>query len=234
MLAETLVNEIDFGFLYHPQRRVFHIGYNLDTGQLDGNYYDLLASEARIASIIAIAQGQVPPAHWLQLGRPLTRVQGTVTLLSWSATMFEYLMPDIYLRAEAGTLLRVSAEGAVRHQIAYGREHNVPWGVSESGFYLFDANQNYQYRAFGTPGLGFKRGLGDDRVVAPYASLLALRYAPVDVMRNIAALERHEGAGIFGLYEALDFTPDRLPPGARYAVIREYMSHHQGMILMSL
>jgi len=232
--AETLVDEMDFGFLYHPQRRVFHIGYNMDTGQLDSNYYDLLASEARIASLIAIAQGQVSPAHWLQLGRPMTRVEGRLTLLSWSATMFEYLMPPLYLATGPGTLLQTSAEGAVRHQIAYGRAHGTPWGISESGYYLFDANQNYQYRAFGVPGLGFKRGLADDHVIAPYASLLALRYAPMDVVRNLADLRRHQAEGIYGLYEALDFTADRLPLDEPYAVVREYMSHHQGMILMSL
>ncbi len=232
--AEALVDEMDFGFLYHPQRRVFHIGYNMDTGQLDNNYYDLLASEARIASLIAIAQGQVPPTHWLQLGRPLTRVEGVLTLLSWSATMFEYLMPPLYLDTGPGTLLQASAEGAVRHQIAYGRAHGTPWGISESGYYLFDANQNYQYRAFGVPGLGFKRGLADDHVIAPYASLLALRYAPVEVVRNLADLRRHQAEGLYGLYEALDFTPDRLPSDQPYAVVREYMAHHQGMILMSL
>ena len=172
--SEHYVNEMDFCFLYHLKRRVFHIGFNLVTGQLDQNYYDLLASEARIASILAIAKGDVPQSHWLHLGRPVTRVENTYVLLSWSGTMFEYLMPSLFLHSYPGTLLAESSQGAVLHQIAYGKAKGVPWGISESGFYRFDTNQNYQYRAFGVPGLGFKRGLGDDLVITPYASLIAI------------------------------------------------------------
>ena len=178
--AEMFVNEMDFRFLYHSRRRVFHIGFNLNTGNLDQNYYDLLASEARIASIIAIAKGDVPHSHWLHLGRPVTRVDGNYVLLSWSGTMFEYLMPALFLRSYPGTMLADSAQGAVRHQIAYGEAKEVPWGISESGFYRFDADQNYQYRAFGIPGLGYKRGLGDDLVVSPYACLLYTSPSPRD------------------------------------------------------
>ncbi len=234
MRAEQFVMEMDFQFLYSPQRRVFHLGFNLDTGQLDDNYYDLLASEARIASIIALAKGDVPQSHWLQLSRPLTRVEGTYVLLSWSATMFEYLMPTLFLRSYAGTLLADSAQGAVLHQIAYGKAKGVPWGISESGFYLFDANQNYQYRAFGVPGLGYKRGLGDDLVIAPYASLMAISYNPHAVAQNLAKLMELNGFGLYGLYESIDFTADRLLMGETSAVVHEYMAHHQGMILMAL
>jgi cyclic beta-1,2-glucan synthetase len=225
---------MDFRFLYHPQRRVFHIGFNLDAGQLDNNFYDLLASEARIASIIAIAKGDVPQSHWLQLGRPVTRVDSYYVLLSWSGTMFEYLMPPLFLRSFPGTLLVESTKGAVLHQIAYGKAKNVPWGISESGFSRFDANQNYQYRAFGVPGLGFKRGLGDDLVIAPYASLMALDYEPHAVVRNLARLMKSEMIGLYGAYEAIDFTPDRLLLDETSAVVAEYMSHHQGMILMAM
>ena len=225
---------MDFQFLYHPQRRVFHNGFNLDTGQLDNNYYDLLASEARIASIIALAKGEVPQSHWLQLSRPLTRVEGMYVFLSWSATMFEYLMPPLFLRSYPGTLLADSAQGAVLHQIAYGKAKGVPWGISESGFYLFDANQNYQYRAFGVPGLGFKRGLGDDLVIAPYASLMAISYNPHAVAQNLANLMEYNSFGLYGLYESIDFTADRLPVGDTSTVVHEYMAHHQGMILMAL
>ncbi len=232
--AERFVMEMDFKFLYHPERRVFHNGYNLDTGQLDNNYYDLLASEARIASIIALAKGEVPQSHWLQLSRPLTRVEGMYVLLSWSATMFEYLMPPLFLRSYPGTLLADSAQGAVLHQIAYGKEKGVPWGISESGFYLFDANQNYQYRAFGVPGLGFKRGLGNDLVVAPYASLMAISYNPHAVAQNLVSLMEHNSFGLYGLYESIDFTAARLPVGDTSTVVHEYMAHHQGMILMAL
>jgi cyclic beta-1,2-glucan synthetase len=232
--AERFVEEMDFHFLYHPQRRVFRNGFNLDTGQLDNNCYDLLASEARIASIIALAKGEVPQSHWLQLSRPLTRVEGMPVLLSWSATMFEYLMPPLFLRSYPGTLLADSAQGAVHHQITYGKAKGVPWGISESGFYLFDANQNYQYRAFGVPGLGFKRGLGDDLVVAPYASLLAISYNPHAVAQNLVNLMDYNCFGLYGLYESIDFTADRLPVGDTSTVVHEYMAHHQGMILMAL
>ncbi len=232
--AEQFVNEMDFQFLYHPQRRVFHIGYNLDAGQLDNNYYDLLASEARIASFVAIAKGDVPQSHWLQLGRPLTRVEGAHVLLSWSATMFEYLMPHLFLRSYPGTLLADSTQGAVLKQIAYGKEKNVPWGISESGFYRFDANQNYQYRAFGVPGLGFKRGLGDDLVIAPYASLIAIDFNPQAVLRNLAELIDYNMVGLYGFYESIDFTSDRLLLDQPLAVVSEYMAHHQGMIMMAM
>jgi cyclic beta-1,2-glucan synthetase len=232
--AERFVMEMDFKFLYHPQRRVFHNGFNLETGQLDDNHYDLLASEARIASVVALAKAEVPQIHWLQLSRPLTRVEGIYVLLSWSATMFEYLMPPLFLRSYSGTLLADSAQGAVLHQIAYGKAKSVPWGISESGFYLFDANQNYQYRAFGVPGLGFKRGLGDDLVIAPYASLMAISYDPQAVAKNLDSLLEHNSFGLYGLYESIDFTADRLPMGDTSAVVREYMTHHQGMILMAL
>ncbi len=232
--AGQYVNEMNFQFLYHARRRVFHIGFNLDTGQLDHNYYDLLASEARIASLIAIAKGEVPQAHWLQLGRPVTRLEGSYVLLSWSGTMFEYLMPPLFLRSYPGTLLSDSAQGAVLHQIAYARSKGVPWGISESGFYRFDANQNYQYRAFGVPGLGFKRGLGDDLVVAPYASLMAIGYAPHAVVRNLTSLIEHNLIGLYGVYESIDFTGDRLLLDERSAIVSEYMAHHQGMILMAM
>jgi cyclic beta-1,2-glucan synthetase len=232
--AEQYVKEMDFQFLYSPQRRLFHNGFNLDAGQLDNNYYDLLASEARIASIIALAKGEVPQSHWLQLSRPLTRVEGSYVLLSWSATMFEYLMPPLFLRSYPGTLLADSTQGAVMQQIAYGKLKGVPWGISESGFYRFDANQNYQYRAFGVPGLGFKRGLGDDLVIAPYASLMAISYDPHAVAENLASLMQLNSFGLYGLYESIDFTTNRLLVGDTSTVVREYMIHHQGMIMMAL
>ncbi len=232
--ADQFVNEMEFGFLYHQRRRVFHIGLNLDAGQLDHNYYDLLASEARIASIIAIAKGEVPQKHWLHLGRPVTRVEDSYVLLSWSGTMFEYLMPPLFLRSYPGTLLSDSTDGAVQHQIAYGKSKDIPWGISESGFYRFDASQNYQYRAFGVPGLGFKRGLADDLVIAPYASLMAISYAPREVVRNLASLIDLNGLGLYGVYESIDFTLERLTLNETSVVVGEYMAHHQGMILMAM
>lgn len=232
--ANQYVNEMEFGFLYQRQRRVFHIGLNLDAGQLDQNYYDLLASEARIASIIAIAKGDVPQSHWLHLGRPVTRVEGSYVLLSWSGTMFEYLMPPLFFRSYPGTLLADSSKGAVLHQISYGKSQGIPWGISEAGFYRFDTNQNYQYRAFGVPGLGFKRGLGDDLVIAPYASLMAIAYDPHAVINNLANLIDRNMLGLYGVYESIDFTPDRLLLEETSSVVGEYMAHHQGMILMAM
>ena len=233
-LAETYFQEMDFGFLFDPQRQVFHIGYNATAGKLDNNFYDLLASEARIASLVALAKHEVPRSHWLHLARPLTRVNGTRVLLSWSATMFEYLMPSLFMRSYKGTLLHESALAAVDLQIAYARHKDVPWGISESGFYTFDPNMNYQYRAFGVPGLGFKRNLSEDLVVAPYASLLALSYQPQAVAENLTRLAKIGALGIYGLYEAVDFTPTRMPLGKQRALVQEYMAHHQGMILVAL
>ena len=233
-LADAYFRAMDFGFLFDPQRQVFHIGYNVTAGKLDGNFYDLLASEARIASLVALAKHDVPRSHWLHLGRPITRVDGMRTLLSWSATMFEYLMPDLFMRSYAGTLLHESAAAAVEVQIAYGRRKGVPWGISESGYYAFDPNMNYQYRAFGVPGLGFKRNLTEDLVITPYASLLALPFQPQAVAENLTRLTQLGALGVYGLYEAVDFTPARLPLGQERALVQEYMAHHQGMILVAL
>jgi cyclic beta-1,2-glucan synthetase len=232
--CEKIVREMDFTFLYDPQRKVFHIGYSFELNKLDNNYYDLLASEARIASLIAIAKGNVPFEHWLHLGRPLTSQDKTRLLLSWSGTMFEYLMPILLAKSYEGTLLDQSMRAVVSYQIEYGRSKNVPWGISESGFYRFDNNMSYQYRAFGVPGMGYKRGLGDDVVIASYASILALPLKPDRVVENLERLIGYNALGTFGLFEALDFTEIRLPAGKKYAVIQSYMAHHQGMIFISL
>ena len=232
--AEANFEAMNFRFLYDPQRKVFHIGYNVDSGRHDTSYYDLFASEARLTSLLAIAKGDVPQNHWLYLARPITQLNGTRALLSWSGTMFEYLMPALLTRRYSGTLLDQSCLAAVKCQIAYGQAKHVPWGISESSFYYFDANQVYQYRAFGVPGLGYKRGLADDLVVAPYASILALPYAPMAVLQNLERFQKHNMFGLYGLYEAVDFTVERLGTGRGYAVVRSYMTHHQGMILLSL
>jgi cyclic beta-1,2-glucan synthetase len=232
--AEHYFQAMDFGFLFDSQRKLFHIGYNVAAEKLDNNYYDLLASEARIASIMTVAKNEVPPSHWLHLGRPLTQVEGTRALVSWGGTMFEYLMPSLMIHDYEGTLLHHSCLTAVDCQIAYGKQKNVPWGISESGYYAFDANQNYQYRSFGVPGLGLRRNLEQDLVIAPYASVLALSLCPRQVMENLARLEKLRMLGIHGLYESIDFTSARLAMGEHHAIVREYMSHHQGMILLSL
>ena len=231
--AERLVTAMDFAFLYDRRRHLFHLGFNVTADALDRHHYDLLASEARLASFVAIAKGDVPVKHWVHLGRPMGRAAGRLVLLSWSATMFEYLMPPLLLREGRRTLLGTSCAAAVRAQIDYAARRGVPWGISESGYYAFDAQRNYQYRAFGVPALGFKRALDDECVVAPYASLLALPFAPRDVVRNLPRLEEVGALGAYGPYEAVDFTASRVP-SARGVVVRSYMAHHEGMILAAI
>ena len=232
--AEAFVGATDFAFLYDRQRRLFSIGYNVSTARMDEHHYDLLASEARLASFVAIASGAVPEEHWLHLGRPIGHVGGTRALLSWSGTMFEYLMPALLLREGDATLIGHSCRAAAREQIAYARGRGIPWGISECGYYQFDAQQNYQYRAFGVPALGFKRGLEDDLVVAPYASLLALPLAPAAVVDNLDRFDALGACGRFGLYESIDFTASRGAPGTPTSVVRSFMAHHQGMVLAAL
>ncbi len=231
--ANAIVNAMDFKFLFNEQRHVFHIGYNASTESLDGSYYDLLASEARTASLIAIAKGDVPQSHWLHLGRPITRVDGKLIMLSWSGTMFEYLMPDLLIKNYEGTFLSESCYAAVSVQISYAQQNHIPWGISESGYLAFDPNMNYQYRAFGVPDLGINREIRANLVVAPYASLLGLALQPQEVMANITRLENLHMIGRFGLYEAIDYTKTHLPPGEQYAIVQSYMAHHQGMILLA-
>jgi cyclic beta-1,2-glucan synthetase len=227
---------MDFGFLYDKQRHVFRIGYNVDAEKADPNYYDLLASEARAASLLAIAKGDVPAAPLAAFRSPLDSSQRpSRSLISWSGTMFEYLMPALWTRHYPHTLLESSLHAAVTRQIAYVQDKDkVPWGISESGYYRFDANMNYQYRAFGVPGLGFKRGLEDDLVISPYASLLALSLRPQAVLENIQRLRGLGMMGDYGFYEAVDYTTARLGLDQEYGIVRSYMVHHQGMILLAL
>ena len=225
---------MDFTLLYDAARRLFSIGYNVTHHRLDGSYYDLLASEARLASFVAIALGQVPQEHWFTLGRLLTSVDGKRALISWSGSMFEYLMPSLVMPSYEDTLLQVSCRAAVARQINYGRQRRVPWGISESGYFLTDAESNYQYRAFGVPGLGFKRGLAEDLVIAPYATVMALGVDPQAAFANLARLQAEKAEGRYGFYEAIDYTPSRMARGQTKAVLRSFMAHHQGMSLLAL
>ncbi|WP_445143524.1 GH36-type glycosyl hydrolase domain-containing protein [Dyella sp. Tek66A03] len=225
---------MDFDFLYDGQRDLLSIGYNVDERRLDTSFYDLLASEARLASFVAIAQEQLPQEGWFTLGRLLTTAAGLPVLLSWTGSMFEYLMPMLVMPSYGDTLLDQTCRAAVARQIEYGDHLGLPWGVSESGYNTFDAQFNYQYRAFGVPGLGLKRGLGEEMVVAPYATVLALMVAPAAASANLRRLVGDGLEGRFGLYEAVDYTPARLPRGQEAAVIRSFMAHHQGMSLLAL
>lgn len=230
---EKLAEPMHFRFLYNQQRHLFSIGYNHSLGRLDNAHYDLLASEACLTSFLAIARGDVPRKHWFQLGRHLSRAGGG-TLLSWGGTMFEYLMPRLFFRRYADTLLDRTWRGAVARQIEYGRQSRVPWGISESGFNALDGNLDYQYQAFGVPGLGLKRGLSRDLVIAPYATALALAVDAQAAASNLRALAAERAEGPFGFYEAVDYTRDRLMEKRRSAVVRSYMAHHQGMALLAL
>ena len=227
------LSEADYRFLYVPRRHLFAIGYNVDEAQRDSGFYDLLASEVRLGIFAAIAHGQVPQDAWFALGRLLTAHDGPPTLLSWSGSMFEYLMPMLVMPTYPGSLLAESCRGAVTRQIAYGRSQGVPWGISESGYNLTDAAQNYQYRAFGVPGLGLQRGLSQDLVIAPYASALALAVAPRTAADNLAAMAALGWLTGHGFYEAIDYTPTRQPPGQAFTAVRQFMAHHQGMSLVA-
>jgi cyclic beta-1,2-glucan synthetase len=244
--AASFAEGMGFRFLYDPQRRILSIGYRLadaeGPGRLDVSYYDLLASEARLASFIAIARGELPETHWFHLGRLVTSVHGTPTLLSWSGTAFEYLMPLLVMKSYPETLLDQTCRMAVRRQAEYAAEREVPWGISECAYNLSDRYGNYQYKAFGVPGLGLKRGLADEVVVAPYATALAAMVEPQLAARNLRRLSNDGRAGAYGYYEAIDYTHGAAgelaagestgPSGG--TVVRTFMAHHQGMTLVSL
>lgn len=232
--ARETAMEMDFSALYVEDRDLFVIGYDLENGEQGDSYYDLFASEARLASFIAIAKGDVPKKHWFKLGRPLTLIGQSQTLLSWSGTMFEYLMPLLLMRDYDGTLLSETYRAVVAAQRQYGEQRRTPWGVSESAFYAFDLHQNYQYKAFGVPVLGLKRGLGKDVVLSPYATAMAMMVDSEAALKNLYALREYGMYGDYGLYEALDMTGKRLPRRQRYRVIQSYMAHHQGMVFLSL
>jgi cellobiose phosphorylase len=224
--------EVDF--LFDKTRRLLAIGYNVGERRQDSSFYDLLASEARLCNFVAIAQGQLPQESWFALGRLLTTAGGEPILLSWSGSMFEYLMPLLVMPMYENTLLDRTCKAAVARQIQYGGQRGVPWGMSESCYNMVDIRLNYQYRAFGVPGLGLKRGLAEDLVVAPYASALALMVAPEEACRNLQQLAAEGFVGKYGFFEAIDYTPSRQRRGQSSAVVRAFLAHHEGMSLLSL
>ncbi len=232
--AAGLADEMDFTFLYDRPRGLFSIGCRRSDEALDSGHYDLLASEARLTSFVAIARGFVPVEHWFHLGRPLTPAGRGSVLLSWSGSMFEYLMADLVLDPPSGSLLDQTNRLAVQRQIRYGEERGVPWGISESAYNARDVHFTYQYSSFGVSGLGLKRGLGDDLVVAPYATGLAAMVDPAAALENFERMAALGALGDWGFYESIDYTPTRVPEGQPYAIVRAYMAHHQGMTIIAL
>jgi cyclic beta-1,2-glucan synthetase len=232
--ALALADGMSFRFLFDEQRELFSIGYNVSSARLDPSHYDLLASEARLASMWCIAKGEVPQRHWFRLARPRAALSGGRALLSWSGSMFEYLMPLLLMRSNPQTLLAEGCATAVDQQRRYGAERGVPWGISESAYNVMDLRMTYQYRAFGVPGLGLKAGLGEDLVVAPYATVLAGLVRPDLISRNLRALAEEGLDGPYGFYESIDYTPEHVPPGRRGVIVKAFMAHHQGMSLVAL
>ncbi len=233
-LARSMAMAMEFGFLFDPDRQLLSIGYRNADGTLDSNFYDLLASEARLASFFAIAKGDLPAKHWFRLGRTLTPVRGSSVLISWSGSMFEYLMPSLVMRAPSGSLLEETNRLVVWRQEKYGDELGVPWGMSESQFNARDIEHTYQYSSFGVPDLGYKRGLSDSIVIAPYATGLACMVDPAAAARNYDRMAGIGARGAYGWREAIDYTRSRVPEDAKCAIVGAYMAHHQAMILVGI
>ncbi|MGB4850571.1 MAG: glucoamylase family protein [Saprospiraceae bacterium] len=235
-LAQQCVelSDYDYEFIYDKSQHLLSIGYNVEEHRKDPGSYDLLGSEARLGIFVAIAQGKIPQQSWFALGRQLTNPGTDPVLLSWSGSMFEYLMPHLVMPSFENTLLEQTLNASVKRQIEYGKKRGHPWGISESGYNMVAANLDYQYRAFGVPGLGFKRGLGDDIVIAPYATVMALMIEAEEAYENLLDLKARGYEGRWGFYEAIDYTPARMPRGQSEVIIKSYMAHHQGMSLLSL
>lgn len=232
--SRELVYEMDFSFLYDPTRKLFSIGYRMSDSSLDASFYDLLASEARLLSFVAIAKGDVAVEHWFRLGRSLTSIGKGAALISWSGSMFEYLMPSLVMDTPAASLLDQTCKLIVKKQMDYAAEKSIPWGMSESALNIRDLHQTYQYSNFGVPELAFKRGIGKDLVIAPYATILAGMYDAVEAVKNLVRLKGLNVMGAYGYYEAVDFTKARLKEKEDFSIIKSYMAHHQGMSLVSI
>ncbi len=232
--ARIMALDMNFAFLIDPERKLLSIGYSLAENSLDPSCYDLLASEARLASLFAIAKGDVATKHWFRLGRAATPMGNSSALISWSGSMFEYLMPSLIMRAPTGSLLEQTNRLIVERQQEYGKQLGIPWGVSESAYNARDIEFTYQYSNFGVPGLGLKRGLAENRVIAPYATGLATMIDLQAAVDNYERLNSMGACGRYGFYEALDFTPTRLPVESHVAIVRSFMAHHQGMTIVAI
>lgn len=233
-IIDKLIKNTDFSQLYCKEQRIFSIGFNIEENKLTNSYYDLLASEARQASLVAIAKKDIPAKHWNSLSRTLTTLGKYKGLISWAGTSFEYLMPNINIPKYKGSLLDESCKFMIMSQMEYAKKLQIPWGISEAAFNLKDLHSNYQYKAFGIPWLGLKRGLADEMVVSSYGSILAITDYPKEVYQNLKRLEQYGMYGKYGFYESIDFTPERLEKGKQLSVVKTYMAHHQGLILLSI
>jgi cyclic beta-1,2-glucan synthetase len=233
-MARGFAMAMDFGFLVQREKKLLSIGFTVSTNTLDTNCYDLLASEARLASLFAIAKADVETRHWFRLGRAATPIGASSALISWSGSMFEYLMPALVMRAPPGSVLEQTSQRVVQRQQSYAKGLNLPWGISESAYNARDLEMTYQYSNFGVPGLGLKRGLADDRVVAPYATALAAMVDPKAAVANFASLAALGAQGRYGFYDALDFTASRLPESGACAIVQNFMAHHQGMTITAI
>jgi cyclic beta-1,2-glucan synthetase len=232
--ARAFAMNMNFTFLFNSERQLLSIGYRVAERMRDESCYDMLASEARLASFFAIAKGDLRTRHWFRLGRSVTAVKGGAVLMSWSGSMFEYLMPSLVMRAPAGGLLDQTTRLIVLRQIEYGRQNGTPWGISESAFNARDIEFTYQYSNFGIPGLGLKRGLADNLVIAPYATGLAAMVLPQAAAANFDALAREGARGQYGYFEALDYTASRVRKGDSKAIVKSYFAHHQGMTIVAI
>ena len=233
-IVDKLIKETDFSVLYSEEQQLFSIGFNIEENKLTDSYYDLLASEARQASLVAIAKKDVPSKHWNYLSRTLTVLRKYKGLISWSGTAFEYLMPNINIPRYEGSLLDESCKFMIMSQKEYAKKLNIPWGISEAAFNMKDLKSNYQYKAFGIPWLGLKRGLEDELVVSSYGGILAINDIPKEEIQNLKRLEKEGMYDKFGFYESIDFTPERVEKGKTLSVVKTYMAHHQGLILLSI
>ena len=233
-IIDSIIQSTDFSVLYNPKKRLFSIGFNIEENKLTNSYYDLLASEARQASLVAIAKKDIPSKHWNSLSRTITSLKKYKGLVSWSGTAFEYLMPNINIEQYEGSLLDEACRFLIMSQMEYAKKLGIPWGVSEAAFNLRDLNNNYQYKAFGIPWLGLKRGLEDDMVVSPYSVFLSLNYVPKQGIENLRLLESEGMNSKYGFYESIDYTLSRLKYGKKYETVKTYMAHHQGLSLLSI
>ena len=233
-IVDKMIENTDFSVLYNYEQQIFSIGFNIEENKLTDSYYDLLASEARQASLVAIAKKDVPAKHWNHLSRTLTTLGKYKGLISWSGTAFEYLMPNINIPKYEGSLLDESCKFMIMSQKEYAQKLNIPWGISEAAFNVKDLKANYQYKAFGIPWLGLKRGLADELVVSSYGGILAISDTPEDEIDNLKILEKEGMYDKFGFYESIDYTPERVEKGKTSSVVKTYMAHHQGLILLSI